>query len=83
MPGFRDTFDDRRNRALEAKKAQVAAFAARPGPDDPKVREREEARKVALLVGQLAGDLQLMVVGVRQIDSGQHRPGVFLDAGAH
>ena len=38
-------FSDRLNAAAAAKKATLERFHARPGPDDPAVREQQAARK--------------------------------------
>src|SRR5215217_44081 len=38
-------FSDRLNAAAAAKKAVLKRFHARPGPDDPAVREQQAARK--------------------------------------
>jgi uncharacterized protein DUF6481 len=39
------SFSDRLNAAAAAKKAALERFHARPGPDDPAVREQQAARK--------------------------------------
>ena len=39
------SFSDRLNAAAAAKKATLERFHARPGPDDPAVREQQAARK--------------------------------------
>jgi hypothetical protein len=46
MSGFKDqNFGDRLSAAAKAKQALLERFRSRPGPDDPAVRERDEARK--------------------------------------
>src|SRR4051812_41054585 len=46
MAAFKgDDFNEKLSAAANAKKALLDKFRARPGPDDPAVREREEARR--------------------------------------
>lgn len=47
MSGFNQTFDDRRKRAAEAKKALLDRFSARPDPNDPAVQARAAERAAA------------------------------------
>ena len=50
MSGFKEKgFNERLGAAAEARKAQLAKFRAKPGPDDPAAIERQAARRAAAI----------------------------------
>ena len=47
MSGFKEPgFADRQKAAQEARKSILDKFRAKPGPDDPAVRKRQEEREI-------------------------------------